>query len=156
MEKSDKSIHNICIASIKRHTIKPYDFKWTRFYEDNIDFNHTFPAQKIELSENELVICSTVIDNDNFSVLTTRKLVTNECGILLSGNMNIASDGLYGSFKGFHGRLFTFGLVQLNRGNELKYFIETGKASMVMIYGVRTRIGMICQTTHSDSNQIIA
>jgi len=30
----------------------------------------------------------------------------------------------------------------LNNGNELKYFIETDSASMVMIYGMRTRIGM--------------
>jgi len=148
MEKFDKSIHNICLASIKRHTIKPYDFKWSRFYEENIGFNHSFPEQKIEPSENELVICSTVIDKDNFSVLASQKLITKECGILLSGKMNSARDRLYGGFKSLQSGLFTFGLVRLNCGNELKYFIETGRASMVMIYGVRTRIGMTCQTTH--------
>lgn len=142
MEKSDKSIHNICIAAIKRSTIKPYDFKWTKFYAENIDFKESFPGIEIELSDNELVICSTVIDKDNFSVLTSQRLTTKENGVLFSGKMNSATDKLYGDFKGYKGRLFTFGLVQLNDGNELKYFIETGKASMVMIYGVRTRIGM--------------
>jgi hypothetical protein len=72
MEKSDKSIHNICLASIKKHTRKPYDFKWTRFYEENIGFNNSFPEIEIELLENELVICSTVIDKDNFGVLTSQ------------------------------------------------------------------------------------
>jgi hypothetical protein len=141
MEKSDKSIHNICVASIKRHTRTPYEFKWTRFYEENI----TFPEIEIELSENELVICSTVIDKDNFSVLTSQKLTTKESGVLLSGKMNGATDRLYGDFKGYQRGLFTFGVVQLDNGNELKYFIETGRASMVMIYGVRTRIGMALQ-----------
>jgi hypothetical protein len=140
MKKSDKSIHNICIAVIKRKTMEPYDFKWTRFYEQNADF--TFPT--LELSENELVICSTIIDADNFSILTTQKLVTKENGILSSGNFNNARDKGYGYFKGHPNIPFTFGSIQLDNGDTLKYFIETGKSSMVMIYGVSTRIG--CKT----------
>jgi len=122
--------------------MKPYDFKWTRFYEEDTGFNNSFPEIVIELSDNELVICSTVIDEDNFSVLTSRKLITKESGVLLSGRMNGAEDRRYGDFKGYRSGPFTFGLVQLSNGEELKYFIETGRASMVMIYGVRTRIGM--------------
>ena len=91
MIKTDKSIHNICIAAIKRSTIKPYDFKWTRFYEENADSKNSFAGIEIDLSDNELVICSTVIDNDNFSVLTTRKLATKEKGNLLSGNLHGAN-----------------------------------------------------------------
>jgi hypothetical protein len=140
MEKSDKSIHNICIASIKRSIIKPYDFKWTRFYEEHAEFKNSFPGIEIELSGNELVICSTIIDKDNFSVLTTERLTTKEKGVLLSGNLNGALVKQYGDFKGFENEPLTFGLVQLNNGNDLRYFIETGRASMVMIYGVRTRI----------------
>ena len=75
MGKSDKSIHNICIASIRRSAMKPYDFKWTRFYEENADFKNSFPEIEIGLSDNELVICSTVIDIDHFSVLTTQILL---------------------------------------------------------------------------------
>ncbi|CAL2105560.1 hypothetical protein T190115A13A_160093 [Tenacibaculum sp. 190524A02b] len=41
MNKTDKSKHNISIASIKRNTIKPYDFKWTKFYESNSDFPYS-------------------------------------------------------------------------------------------------------------------
>ena len=50
-------------------------------------------------------------------------------------------DKLYGDFKGTLKReSITFGAIQLTNGNELRYFIETGRASMVMIYGVRTAI----------------
>ncbi len=136
--KTDKSIHNICIASIKRSTIKPYNFKWTKFYETNSDFSDT--GFQIELDENELFICSTLIDKDNFSILTTRKLLTQHDGQLYSENIQGAIDKLYGDFKGYKNDDFTFGLVQLQNGNELKYFIETGKASMIMINGVRTLI----------------
>jgi hypothetical protein len=140
MEKSDTSIHNICIAAIKRKTMKPYDFKWTRFYEESADFKNSYQGIEIELSDNELVICSTVIDKDNFSVLTTQNITTKENGILSSGNLNGAIDKLYGNFKGIKNEPITFGLLQLSNGNEIRYFIETHRASMVMIYGIRTRI----------------
>lgn len=138
MRKSDYSIHNICVASIKRSTMKPYDFKWTKFYESNSDFPYI--GLGINLSEKELFICSTVIDADNYSILTTRKIVTCEKGFLSIGALFGASDQGYGDFKGLKRSATTFGRVRLDNGTELKYFIETGRASMVMIHGVRTLI----------------
>ena len=119
--------------------MKPYDFKWTKFYEADTDLPYT--GLQLDLAENELFICSTFIDKKNFSILTTRRLLTQLDGKLCSGNIQGATDKLYGDFKGYNDKEFTFGLVQLQNGNELKYFIETGKASMVMIHGVRTLIG---------------
>lgn len=136
MTKTDKSIHNICIAAIKRATIKPYDFKWTRFYESNADFPYTSLIS--DLAESELVICSTIIDEDNYSILTTKRLLTKQNGELSVENIKGAKDKLYGDFKGYKDKGFTFGKVLLQSGNEMNYFIETGNASMVMIHGVRT------------------
>lgn len=138
MTKTDKSIHNICIASIKRSTMKPYNFKWTNFYESNSDFNYS--GLQLDLVENELIICSTIIDKDNFSILTTRRILTSLDGQLSKENIQGATDKMYGDFKGFQDKDFTFGQVQVQNGNEIKYFIETGKASMIMIYGIRTLI----------------
>jgi hypothetical protein len=118
--------------------MKPYDFKWTKFYEANSDF--TYSELQLDLTEDELIICSTIIDKDNFSILTTRRLLTKQDGQLSTGNIQNATDKLYGDFKGYQDKAYTFGQVQLQNGNELKYFIETGKASMVMIHGVRTLI----------------
>ena len=93
-------------------------------------------------NENELVICSTVIDNNNFSIVTTQQIVTMENGILSAGEINEAKNKLYGDFKGRNKEPLTFGKVALKDGSELKYFLETGNASMVMIYGVRTAINI--------------
>ncbi len=128
--------------------MKPYDFKWTKFYESNSDFKYT--GLRLDVEENELIICSTIIDKDNFSILTTRRLLTNQDGQLSSENIQGATDKLYGDFKGYKDKSFTFGQVQLQNGNELKYFIETGKASMIMIHGVRTLIG----TTQRTNKQV--
>jgi hypothetical protein len=140
MTKSDKSKHNICIASIKRSTIKPYDFKWTKFYESNLDFPYS--QLHLDLTENELIICSTFIDADNYSILTTQRLITKQDGQTCTGNIEGATtkitDHLHADFKGYKGKLFTFGHLQLQNGTDLKYFVETGNVSMVMIHGVRT------------------
>jgi len=148
MTKADKSIHNICIAAIKRSTMKPYDFKWTKFYESNSDFHYS--GLQLDLVENELFICSTIIDKDNFSILTTRRLITSLDGQLSTGNIQGATDKLYGDFKGYQDKGFTFAQVQVQNGNEIKYFIETGKASMIIIHGVRTLI----RTTRITNKQV--
>ncbi len=145
MIKSDKSKHTICIAAIKRKTMKPYDFKWTTFYEFNSDFS--YPQLQLDLKGDELLICSTVIDAENYSILTTQRLITKEKGLENAGSLTNAADKLYGNFKGFKEESFTFGLVQLDNGVDLKYFVETGNASMIMIYGVRTLIGILQMTT---------
>jgi hypothetical protein len=136
MTKSDKSKHSICIASIKRSTIKPYDFKWTKFYESNSDFPYS--GLQFDLIQDELIICSTVIDGDNYSILTTRRLITKQNGQTQNGNIEGAIDKLFGDFKGYIGKTLTFGQIQLQSGVDLNYHIETGKASMIMVQGIRT------------------
>lgn len=137
MKKSDKSLHHICIAKIKRCTMKPYDFKWSTFYEN--DSKNLFKNYPFELHNDELIICSIIIDADNFSVLTTKKLVTLQNGILSSGSLINSTDQFYGNFKSETQR-FSLGSVELENGEILEYFIETGRASMIMIQGVRTMI----------------
>ena len=82
MAKSDKTKHNICIASIKRSTIKPYEFKWTKFYEENLDFLNTCSEIPLELADDELMICSTIIDLSNFSILYKTKALPSKAGLV--------------------------------------------------------------------------
>ncbi|BDD04472.1 hypothetical protein [Aureibacter tunicatorum] len=135
MKKFDKTIHNIVLAAIKRKTLKPYEFRWTNLYESNSEFPY---VGMLKFSEEELLICSTVIDEDNYSILTTRSLITSERGVRavndLTGVKQINSD----NFKSFGNNAFTMGVVSFLNGSQIKYFIETGNASMVMIYGVMT------------------
>lgn len=150
MRKSDKSIHNISVASIKRSTMKPYDFNWTKFYESNSDFS--YQGLPLDLTEDELIICSTIIDGDNYSVLTTQKLITVGNGRERAENLMGATDKGYGDFKGYKDDQVTFGLVELQNGDNFKYFIETGKASMIMIHGVRTLIRTQKMTNQNVDN----
>jgi hypothetical protein len=149
MEKSDRSIHNICLVAIKRCTIQPYDFKWTRFYEQNEDL-----FLDIELSGNELLICSTIIDKDNFSVLTTQKLTTKKEGILLSSDLINATHIRNVDLKEFKSKPLTSGLVQLSDGQQLSYFVETSRAAMVMAHGMKT-IFEVQQMTGAQMEKLI-
>ena len=65
--------------------MKPYDFKWTMFYESNSDFPYS--GLHLDLTQDELIICSTFIDDDNYSILTTRQLVTKQNGQTQIGNI---------------------------------------------------------------------
>lgn len=130
--------------------MKPYNFKWTKFYESNSEF--LYVGLQLNLTENELIICSTVVDSENFSILTTQKLITSENGIKNVGNLIGATDKGYGDFKGYKNDTLTFGIVQLENGANFKYLIETGKASMVMINGVRTSIRTMQMTNENIKN----
>ncbi|XLS28092.1 hypothetical protein ACJD0Z_12880 [Flavobacteriaceae bacterium M23B6Z8] len=154
MSKTDKLKHNISITAIKRCTFKPYDYELTKFYESNSDFPYAYGEIELDLNQNELIICSTVIDFENYSVLTTQKLITKENGIKKKGNLIGAKDKLYGDFKGYKDKSYTFGLVELKNGTDLKYFVETGKPSMIMIYGVRTIIRTEEMTERNIQNAI--
>ncbi|GEN72623.1 hypothetical protein [Chryseobacterium lathyri] len=139
MKKSDQSLYNICIASIKRKTIKPYDFKWAQFYDSDSNPKLLFQNFPIDFEKEELIICSVIIDSDNYSILTTRKLVTNNKGNIEFGNLINAKNKWYGEFKSKTDQ-YALGEVELVTGERLPYFIETDKASMIMIYGINTLI----------------
>jgi len=121
--------------------MKPYDYKWTVFYESNSNF--CYSGLTLALAESELIICSVVIDPGNYSILTTRHLYTKREGLEYVAGLEGATDRLYGNFKGYRNEIFTFGQILLKDGTDFEYFIETGKASMVMVYGVRTLIQTI-------------
>lgn len=150
MSKTDKSKHGLCIAAIRRNTVKPYDFKWTKFYKANSDFSYS--GIQLELEENELLICSTIIDSENYSILTTQRLITKENGIKSIGNLDGVSKKSYGNIKGFGNIDLTFGLVRLENGADLKYFIETREASMVMVYGIKMLIEITSLTDKNVEN----
>lgn len=76
MIKTDKSIHSICIAAIKRSTMAPFDFRWTEYYEDKKKFIDRYAHMPVDFESSELPICSTIIDAEDWSVLTTRRLFT--------------------------------------------------------------------------------
>ena len=139
MRKSDKSIHNICIASIKRSLKKPYDFKWSSFYNNRQDFEDRFKGLITDFHENELPVCSVLIDSENWSIVTTRRILTkensNHSEILISKSRHL----LFGNFKGYKGQKYSFGEIESKIDKrKMNYFIETGSASMIMVKSIQT------------------
>lgn len=118
------------------------NYNWTRFYENNTTLEEVYPQINFSPTEYEFVICSTVIDPDNYSILTTQRLITRENGVTHAADLAGAKNRLYGDFKGTKSQPFTFGIIQTANGADVRYFIETGKASMIMIYGVKTLINI--------------
>lgn len=141
MKKSDSSIHNICIAAIKRHTIALYDCKWTRFYEEKEAFTGLYMGMIADLEEEELPICSTVIDPDNWSVLTTRRMITRNSGQLTSAFIREGSCPSSPAIKDTKKETAILSIAFKN-GDTIHFFIESGRASMVMIAGIQARLSM--------------
>ncbi|WDF75647.1 hypothetical protein PQ469_17320 [Mucilaginibacter sp. KACC 22773] len=140
MTRSDQIIHRFSIYEIKRHTYEPYVFRWTNFYENYSIFLQRYPVIQLDLAEDELIICSTVIDADNYSLLTTRRIVTKENGTEdIADLVGVKQNTPPLQFK-LEKYNYVSGTLQLPNKNVFRYFIEAGKACMVMEYGIRTLI----------------
>jgi len=140
--KKDLSIYNICLASIKRHTMKPYEFKMTRIYTSEKE-SPLGNFKGIKLEVDEFAICSTEISENIWTILTTRRIITqNESDFF---NSKIADFKTKDSknFKGYGKINYEKGIIELHNGKKTPYFIETGKSSMVMIYGIQTAMQII-------------
>ena len=143
MKKSDKSIKNIAIASIKRYTILPFDFKLSRIYENEEQIENQKVSKEIDLDEGEELICSTIINELVWSVLTSRKIITLEGVGKEEHGLEGLTDRDAGDFKGWSKQQYIKGFLQFDDNKTVPYFIETGRASMIMIYGVDTVVKLL-------------
>jgi hypothetical protein len=140
LTKSDQIIHTFSIYEIKRHTYKPYNFRWTNFYENNSDFLQRYPAIQLNIAESELIICSTFIDADNYTLLTTRRVFTKENGTEGVGDLEGAKQNTPPLTFKFEKYNYVFGTIEPQNKHVLRYFIEAGKAAEVIECGIRTVI----------------
>lgn len=118
--------------------MKPFDFKYSDIYENDKIISNEIVKNQIHFDDGEELICSTIINDTIWSVLTTRRIITQE-GI---GKVEHYLNGLKrrdaGDFKGYSKQEYTKGFLHFDDDKIIPYFIETGKASMIMIYGVDT------------------
>lgn len=148
MPKSDRSVHNIVVAAIKRCVLDDYDFEMTHYYESKEEFL-IFHGEVIEMAEEEIPICSVIIDKYNWTIMTTRRLMTSEKGLLTQASTRHVLGGIYyGDFRGCRFPAQTIGRVLLENGSKMNFFMETGRASVVMIHGLRIRCSLM-QFTNS-------
>ena len=138
MEKSDKSKKGICIAAIKRHTIPPFEFRYTKIYDR--EGQTLIPAIKdtVHLENEEELICSTFVSPTIWTLLTTRRIFSLEGVGLKKHGLTGIKKWDFGDFKGYSKQPYTKGFLHFENGDVITFFIETQEASMVMVYGIRT------------------
>ncbi|MBV8251612.1 MAG: hypothetical protein JO154_03315 [Chitinophaga sp.] len=127
---------------IDRHVMKDAIFRCTTWYRGEPIPVPMQPAvlEQISLTDGELPIVLTFINNDNWSLLTTRHVYTFQEKILHPvSNAEIA--GVSYSLKcKVSKELYSLETVRRTDGTSIPVFIETGKPSMVMFYGIERSI----------------
>src|ERR1700749_2492794 len=129
--KTDKSIYNITIAAIKRSSQNPETWIYSKIVTDST-------IDGFDLIENELPVF--MIDS-----VTTKTLITTRRIIEISANKNQSisideiDDIIYGNFKGQINKpiLSIFKIIDFY-GDELHFQMETGAASIGLIYALNT------------------
>ena len=138
MKKTDSAIKKITIASIKRRTISPFDFKYSTIYQEDETILNEGIKDQINLVEGEALICSTIVSESVWSVVTTCRIITLEGIRKVEHHLVGLKKTDLGDFKGYSKQEYTKGFLHFNDDSIIPYFIETGKAAMLMIYGVET------------------
>lgn len=109
MKKMDTSIKNITIAPIKRHTMKPFDFEYSDIYENNKTIVNEKVHNQINLEDGEELICSTIVNDSIWSVLTSRRIITLEGFGKIEHYLNGLKRSNAGDFKGYSKQEYTKG-----------------------------------------------
>jgi hypothetical protein len=130
------------VASIKRHTMKPIDYPLTKVFETQflVDIDETITSAFRQI-ENELPIALTLVDETNWTLLTTRQIVSNIEGNVKQTLTENVVEKKWNDFKGYKDKSTTLGQLTLADNTTLDFIIETGKASMIVIYGIMTLTG---------------
>ncbi|MDJ1491916.1 hypothetical protein QNI19_03160 [Cytophagaceae bacterium DM2B3-1] len=115
----------------------PYNFQLTAFYEDGKSANLE-AFSEITITETELPICSTYISIDQWTLLTTQRIISKEGVVVHEHTIESFKQKFSGNFKGLGGKKVETGRLELLTGEICPYYIETGAASMVMIYDIQT------------------
>ncbi len=139
MQKTDESIRRICIAAIKRHTFKPIDYPLTTIFETELlsDVNREV-LSSFEYSDEELPIALTHVDVDNWTLLTSRQIISNVKTHVRQTHARNVVEWRWNDIKGYRDKTITVGQLTLSDSSVLEILIETGYASMIMVYGIMT------------------
>jgi hypothetical protein len=127
--------------------MKPIDYPLTRIFETQSlsEIDEIISSTFIHL-DNELPIAITHVDIDNWTLLTTKKIISNIKGVLRQTFASKVVNWTWGDFKGYKEKPTTLGHLTLDDNTTLNILTETGKASMIMIYGIMTLTGQETST----------
>ena len=110
----------------------------TRLYEtDFVDAPDPI-NEDLNLWGNELPVASTIANPTEWTFVTTKKVIGRTSNILIAINIEDIDQWSWGDFKGKFEEPTTKMSLTTADGQKKDFIIESGKASMVMIYAVKT------------------
>ncbi len=127
--KTDSSIKNISVAAIKRKSIDLNSWEKTKLVFD-------FPVE-VEPKANELPVVYVLIDNNNWTLVTTQRIIGQIDSVMREIDFTYLDDTVWGSFKNTKIDKTIFRTVD-QYGEQYDFLMETGKPSMAIISSVRT------------------
>lgn len=139
MNERDESIRRICVASIKRSTNNASGYSFTKIFETQSMADIDKGISAVFLStEKEVPIALTYLDNSNWTLVTTRQIISNIDGQIKQVFIENIVQCKWGDFKSSNDKPITLGQLALADNSPINIFIETGHASMIVIYAIKT------------------
>ena len=138
MRKPDNILRQTTVAAIKRKAMMLHQWELTRLYETDSFDAPDLIKKDLNLKENELPVASTIAKPTEWTFVTTKKVIGRTSNGLIDINMNDIEKWSWGDFKGKFGEPTTKMSLTTADGQKKDFIIESGKASMVMIYAVKT------------------
>ena len=126
----------------------PFDFSLTKIFETETG-HEKFGL--FTILENELPISEVVVDAQNWTLITTRQIVSCMDGTIKAKQAKDVNGWKWNDFKGYNKSLYNMGQIKFSAMESLNIFIETKRASMVTIYAIMTLVGQLQSQTGQSS-----
>jgi hypothetical protein len=154
MEKTDESIWRICAAAIRQSTCKPIDYPLTTFFETfNADIIQESVTNSYQKELNESPIALTFIDGGNWTLVTTRRVISKIKTDVSEARATDITSRRWFDFKGYRDKPITYGKIEFNN-TSMDIIIETGFASMIIIYAIKTLVAVSYQSDEDFAIQM--
>jgi hypothetical protein len=132
----------MAVSAIKRSTPGTNLFKYSYVYEGTQSIDQNAVRKAIQLNEQEELICSTIITATMWTVLTTRRIITQDGKNIIQHPINGMAKRELGGFRDHSEHEFIKGTFEFNDGDVIPFFVEGGKSSMIMIYATQTMMNL--------------
>ena len=128
--KSNESIKNIAIASIKRHSIAINQWDKTRISLS--DF-----TSLIDRLDDELPVVEFILNERNWTIITTKRIVGQIDANQNQVDFTELDDIVYGNYKDIKFNTTIFRTIDLE-GDSIDFLMETGNPSIAFIDSINT------------------
>lgn len=128
--KSDMSIKNIALASVKRHSIGMEQWKKTLVNPEHL-------PSGVERRPTELHVILLNYNKQNWTLITTQRIVGMIDNVIRAVDFAELDDVAFGMYKDTRVETTIFRTTDIN-GNKKDFLMETGYPSMAYVYGIGT------------------